>query len=284
MGLKMMITSVGLSCGCWAYATGDSIRYLTPKDTIFLSINEQEEKIFTHQVERKQTLYSLAKFYGISIEELYYYNPGLKDAVFSPGMQVAVPIPNRSIIRYHNIGYTDDQLAPVYYRVRKGDTMFRIAHVYFRMPSDTIMRRNKLASADIKPGQCLHVGWMNISGIPEAYRQYRGDPMERRNSAMRQVYLRANAGKTPFQDQGAAHWEKDSKEDSDFYALHRHALLNSVIEVHNPMSKRTVYVKVIGKIPDRAYRDNVVVVLSPLSAKALDAKDPLFFVRVTYHK
>ena len=34
-----------------------------------------QEKIFEHHISSKQTLYSLSKFYGLSLSEVYYYNP-----------------------------------------------------------------------------------------------------------------------------------------------------------------------------------------------------------------
>ena len=54
--------------------------------------------------------------------------------------------------------------------------------------------------------------------------------------------------------------------------------------VTNPMNQRTVYVKVIGNLSDRAYEDNVKVVLSPMAAKLLGAVDQRFYVKVTYCK
>jgi hypothetical protein len=72
IAIYLMTTVKGL-------ATGDSLYYLLPTDTVILSIEQYGEKIFTHRLEKKQTLYSLAHFYGLSVEELYYYNPGLKE-------------------------------------------------------------------------------------------------------------------------------------------------------------------------------------------------------------
>ncbi|MFM9948035.1 MAG: peptidoglycan-binding protein, partial [Saprospiraceae bacterium] len=57
---------------------------------------------------------------------------------------------------------------------------------------------------------------------------------------------------------------------------------NSIVSVTNPMSKRTVHAKVVGRIPDSAYGDDIIIVLSPLAAKMLNARDPRFFVRVKY--
>jgi LysM repeat protein len=147
-------------------ATGDSLSYLSLKDTIFLTSGNFSEKVFEHKIERKQTLYSLARFYGLSVEELYYFNPGLKEARISPGFPIKVPIPNRAIIRYKDENFDPQQHIPVYYVVRKGETMYRIAKVYFRMPIHDLIERNNLTSTGLKTGQILHVGWMNLEGIP----------------------------------------------------------------------------------------------------------------------
>ncbi|MCB0653001.1 MAG: LysM peptidoglycan-binding domain-containing protein [Saprospiraceae bacterium] len=266
------------------FATGDSLYYLLPKDSIILTIDNDGEKIFNHKIEKKQTLYSLAYFYGLSVEELYYYNPGLKEATVKIHQGIRVPIPNRAITRYLPQDETAIGYIPVYYVVKKGDTMYRISQQFFRLPIDVLMERNHLTNNQLKTGQLLHVGWMNMGGIPEDYRQITGGPMARRNFAMKKVYLRESNGKKEHTEQGVAFWQKNSKEESDFYALHRTAPVNSVIAVENPMTKRTVYVKVIGDIPDAAFGYDVVVVLSPLMAKLLGAKDPRFFVHVNYHK
>ncbi|MDX1941897.1 MAG: LysM peptidoglycan-binding domain-containing protein [Saprospiraceae bacterium] len=264
-------------------ATGDSLRYLTPKDTIFLSVDEFGEKIFEHHIERKQTLFSLGKFYGLSVEELYYYNPGLKENVISIGQAIKVPIPNRAIIRYKQKGFDEKNHIPVIYIVKKGDTMFGVAKRFFRMDIADVMQRNALKSETLSIGQQLLMGWMNLEGVPEDYHDTGISPSARRNNAMRKIYFREQGKAKEKEHQGVAFWQKQSKEDSDFYALHRHAAINSVIEVNNPMSKVTVYVKVIGRIPDTAYDNNVAVVLSPLAAKTLGARDPRFFVKVKYY-
>jgi LysM repeat protein len=282
------VLALSLSAFLWCCpagkATGDSLNYLTPKDTVFLSVGPYNEKVFEHKMEKKQTLYSLAKFYGLSVEELYLYNPGLKEQAVRLGQAILVPIPNRAITRYKIDGFVESEHVPVFYVVRKGDTMYRIAGTYFRMPMVEIMDRNEMDVTDVKPGQRLLIGWMKLSGIPEEYRQFDGGPLARRNHAMRQIYIRECFSKKEHEHQGVAYWKTASKEDSDLYALHREAPLNAVIAVTNPMTNRTVYAKVIGKIPDSAYGNDVIVVLSPLAAKLLGAVDPRFFIRVKYCK
>ncbi len=274
-----------LPCAIQAAAvTGDSTQYLRPQDTIFLSIGQFGEKYFTHYIEDKQTLYSLADFYGLSLQDLYFYNPGLQERVIKIGMPVNIPVPNRAIKRYWTSSMVPGGYAPVYYTVRKGDTMFRIAKRYFHMPVEEMLQRNGLFDHTLSTGQLLHVGWMNINGIPDSLRRHQGGALGERNAALKKAFQMGAMGKILSEHQGAACWPEEQKGQSDLYALHRYAAVNSVISIHNPMSRRTIYARVIGRIPDTAYEDEVITVVSPMAARLLGAIDPRFFVKVKYHR
>jgi len=259
-------------------------QFLDSQDSIFLFFDYFNQKVFQHQAGPGQTPYSIARYYGLKLEELFFHNPDLRDRSLQSGEQVNIPLPNRSIIRYQSPGFDTSRHVRVYYEVRPGDTMYDICRRHFRMPVDTIRERNLLEDIALRPGQVLHVGWMSIDGIPEDFRKDAMDPMTRLNTPMRETFFQTTALGETEEHKGAAFWKKDSKENSDFYALHRLAPINSIIEVENPMTRRMVYVKVIGRIPDQAYEKEVVVVLSPIAAKTLMAKDPRFFVRLTYPK
>ncbi|MBL7774392.1 MAG: hypothetical protein JNK89_00225 [Saprospiraceae bacterium] len=47
------------------------------------------------------------------------------------------------------------------------------------------------------------------------------------------------------------------------------------------MSRKTVYARVIGRIPS-GYESNVEVVLSPAAARQIGARDPQFFVKLRF--
>lgn len=265
--------------------TGDSINYLSLEDTVFLSIAAYQEKVFYHYIAPKQTLFSLAKFYGLSVSELYFYNPDLKGNTISVGQAIKIPIPNKSIIRYKKEGFDTKKHIPICYRIKKGDTMFNIAKRVFQMPIDTVMVRNNLMSFTLSLGQVLQLGWMSIEGIPETNRKFRGHPIWKKNDAMRRKYNQHREVKKEHVQRGVAFWQKqNSKGGTKLYALHRTAPINSIVAVTNPMKKRTVYVKVIGRMPDSVYQDNIKVVVSSTAAKMLGAKDAKFYVQVRYTK
>ncbi|MEM8908200.1 MAG: LysM peptidoglycan-binding domain-containing protein [Bacteroidota bacterium] len=266
------------------WSTADSLGYLTPKDTIFITLGEFQEKLFDHQVMPQQTLYSIAKFYGLTLEELFFYNPQLEDTNLAIGQHLRIPIPNRAILRYKNKTFQPQNYAPICYVVKRHDTLFRIAKVHFRMPLDSIIVRNQLQSEQLSVGQILHIGWMSIEGIPDRFRKFRGHPEYKQNQRLRNKYVKGRQVKKEWDEQGVAFWQKDGAQQTDFYALHRKAPINSIIAITNPMNGLTMYAKVIGRIPDAIYGEEVVTVVSSKTAKALQAKDKRFFVRLRFLK
>ncbi len=267
-----------------ASCTGDSLNYLTPQDTVFLELNQFQEKIFTHVVEEKQTLYSLCKFYGIEMEEILSYNIDLINNALKPGFPVEIPVPNRAIKRYKGADFDETRHVPVFYIVKSGDNLYGVSKRMFKMPIDTMVRRNNLETITIKPGQKLFVGWMSTDGIPASYRKFKGSPEHKHNQLLRRKYVQAKSVKRERMEQGVAFWQKGVKGESDFYALHRTAPKGSIIAVSNPMNQKTVYAKVIAKLPEGVYGDDVVIVVSPKVASQLGALDARFFVKLKFLK
>jgi LysM repeat protein len=265
------------------HATGDSLRYLLPKDTVFLKVDDFGNKIFGHTMAKGQTFFSLARFYGLKLETLYSYNPEAgSDGNFSPGQKVNIPIPDSAIVKSWKSAVPRQNFAPVFYVVKHGDTFYRIATHLFQIPVDTLKNRNGLEKTLLSSGQLIHVGWLSVKGIPDSLQLANTNPMGAKMQQLQMEYEAAKSRKSPKFQNGAAYWQREKKAGNDYYALHRSAPVGSVIQVTNPMKKRTVYAKVIAPIPDRAYGDDIVVVLSPAIARLLGARDPKFFVEVRY--
>jgi LysM repeat protein len=261
-------------------ATGDSTKYLTAKDTIFITLDETTgEKIFEHRIAAKQTLYSLARFYGLNEEELYPYNPKLKSNKVSIGQLVRVPIPNASIKRFKGANFKQWKYAPIMFLVKKGDNLFKISKTLFRMPIDSVVKWNNLPSATIQPGQLLHVGWMNLDGVPDTIRQVKKGTVDVRSKMLSAHFEKQ---KKAVEERGAASWNAKGNSKTDLYCLHRTAKTGSIVAVTSTMNNKTVYAKVIGKIPANAYGSETVVIVAPSVAKLLGAKDEKFFVKIRY--
>jgi LysM repeat protein len=277
---SIVIMLLCLSVKSFAYQ-GDSTRYLTLKDTLFITYNEDTgEKIYEHKIAKGQNLYSLARFYGLNEEELYPYNPTLKSNKVGIGQVVHVPIPNAAIKRFKGDNFKRWKYAPIMFVVKKKDNLYKIAKTLFRMPIDSVMKWNNLPDQTIQPGQLLHVGWMSIDGVADTIRSMRKGAVDIRGKLLQKDF--ANVKGKAKQQKGAAIWQKNGNQNTDLYCLHRTAKVGSTIAVTNNMNNKTVYAKVIGKIPEKAYNDETVLIVAPSVAKLLGAKDEKFFVIIRF--
>ncbi len=255
---------------------------LTWRDSVLLTV-EDGQKYLHHIVKPGQTPFALARFYGLSLEELYYLNPALQqDPTLRVGALLKVPIPNRAIRRYEGALFERQRFAPVFYVVQPGDNLFHVSKRLFDMPVDSMRLRNGLLNDHLQPGQLLQVGWMGLEGIPA---EWRVTPVVETvpEQTHRDRFEEDKKRLTEYSSQGVCFWNRESNEKGDFYALHREAAIGSTIAVTNPMSRIVVHARVIGRIPS-TYEPNIEVILSPAAARHLKALDPRFFVQIRYFK
>lgn len=267
------------------FATGNESNYLIPGDTIFIKIGLFQERIFQHQLEPGQTLFSLGKFYGLSLQELSLLNPGLQPANIHPGQPVNVRIPLSAIIPQENEPEGNRPFVPVFYTVKEEDTLYKISRYYFNIPQRNLVLLNKLQTAILSPGQQLHLGWMSTAGISDDMK----DPedmglLESINAELKFQYDGNCLWKNQIQQKGPALWVKNAHSADELIALHNEAPINSIILVYNPMNNRSLYVKVVEKIPATRYDSNTKVVLSPMAAHLLNLKNKKSYVYVSFCK
>lgn len=254
---------------------------LSSKDTVLLIV-QHNQKIVLHEVKPKQTLFAITKYYGITMEELYAYNPEYQiQTTLQPDALIKIPVPNKAIRRYKGEEFKKELYAPIYYVVSQGENLYGICKRHFNMPVDTILKRNGLKNQSIRPGQLLHMGWFNINGIPPEWQPSEQPEASIDSSALADNYLRQKEKYKEVGTQGVCFWHRDSNEKGNLYALHNSAALGTVMAVTNPMSNRTVYAKVIGRIP-AGHDRNIELILSPEAARRLGARDPRFFVKIKY--
>lgn len=265
--------------------TGDTTgKYLTIRDTIFIApqkIGGIPIYIFEHTFRTKQTAYSLAKFHGCYVEELVPLNPLLNLTVLKEGQVIRVPLYPKVIKRFYPKDYSRWRYVPICIKVKQGDNLTSLAN-WFKMPIDTLLKRNKLSSPMLYSGQVLHVGWYPLVGVPDSLRRSRTEMQATLN--MQLLGKQFEAKKQYDEQKGAAFWLKGGHDNGGYYCLHRQAKAGSVLQVTNPMTGVSVFAKVIGKIPERTYGNDVLIIISPTVAKRLGAKDERFFAKIKYQK
>lgn len=273
----------GLALGLIACAqvaradAGDSLRYLTPQDTVMLEIADDQRKFTVHTFAERQTLYSLSRFYAQDIDQLIELNPALAQEAPAVGQEVRVAVPNVAIRRYRSAGFRQNEYAPVCYRVRPGETAYKIAKTVFRMPVDTLLAVNRLTSFDLSPGQVLQVGWMSVAGSADKVKPRELSPLQR-VSYRNYVRYGKQAERTKPR-RGVATWTKGTGEASGkLFALVSGVPAGTVLKVTNTANQRVAYVEAIGAPAANTHRERFDLQLSGTAARLLGADAGNFYV------
>ena len=90
---------------------------------------------------------------------------------------------------------------------------------------------------------------------------------------------------SPFNEiveEGQAELIIEDESSTKFLALHKTAKVGTVIKVKNRMNNLTVYVRVVGEIPDTADNQNILIKLNKRAYDQLKALDNRFLVELSY--
>jgi hypothetical protein len=263
-------------------ATGDSLYFLLPSDTVILRHDPASDHLlFDHYLAPRQTLYGAAKFYGLSLEEVYRLNPGLRKG-YSPGSRVTVAIP-RNVLR---TSYSPDSVAwfvPVRYHLAPGETLYGLTRRTLQHQDDRRLRQLNpdLDPATLHPGQELTIGYLRLDGIPQDSQRRVEDGYVIRNYALRQQWDVSTMDRTLQQTVGKATWTEGGDQNK-WMVLHRNAPIGSLVEIDDPRSRKVLYARVVGRVPEQAYDSRVIMVVSPLLVKAFGVRDREFYVRTRH--
>lgn len=253
---------------------------LIPQDTVFINVTANNNFSFKHTIKKSETLYSISQHYGLSMGDLYFFNPQIVSNLIAPGQQLNIPLPKKSILRFQSKNVNRDNYYALCYKVRKGDTAYNIARTRFKMPVDTLLERNSVITHKLDIGQVLHVGYLKKSGIPSDHHNFKANPEWTEERLKEMAYQKGTGDRKGFNEAGAAYCKKGLKDRAGHSVLHRTAKLRSYITIKNPMNGKTVRAKVLGRIPKSVHTKDVIVVVSQQTARALGGKDNRFYVWV----
>jgi len=114
-----------------------------PGDRLLVgSVPEKEAAEFYYEVRRGDSLWTIARQYEVSPEEIRHWN-NLPDNMIHPG--------NRLMLRVNEAG---EPMVDTYYQVRSGDSLWSIARQHNILPEE-IIKWNNLKSSTIHPGSRL---------------------------------------------------------------------------------------------------------------------------------
>jgi len=126
----------------------------TVKINVSRQIEERSGKqYYVHTVEKGQTVYSIARAYNVSVDEIYFENPASRDGI-SVNQQLFIPTINKETEVRQEIKDADFEF--FYHVCTKGETFEDVAEIYLQ-DADKIRRANPSSRPPFLEGEYLKI-------------------------------------------------------------------------------------------------------------------------------
>lgn len=168
--------------------------------------------------------------------------------------------------------------------ISSGETLYSLSKMYSQSVK-ALENWNDLSASAIKEGQGVIVGWL----VPEGTKALAvpKKPVKPMTAFQRKYFnmVEDSTGKYKQKVQeGLATWfdETEPSRSGNMYALHKDAPLFSIVKVTNQINGKTIFVKVIQKLPNNTANENVLIRLTSSAAKELNILDEKSQVSTRY--
>lgn len=245
----------------------------------------------SHTVLRNETIFTIAKQYGITAYQIRKLND-LPDNAITIGQVLKVPGGIVADVQVPKEKQAEAKVkdTPVLkeesfiHTVATGENIFSIAKKY-NLTAYQIRTANKLDDNNIKVDQKLIIPKPpQPKSVNDASKE--DQETEPDSTMVKDPKLRRDPsvyGLSQIEEKGTAVWIADQDLDgTKMLVLHRTAPVGRVIKITNPMTNRTTFAKVVGKFTENESTKDVIIVMTKAVADSLGALDKRFFCNLTY--
>lgn len=254
------------------------------------------QKYVLHRVQKAEGLYGIARRYKCTVSEIQEAN-NLTNTILDLGQILKVPIKKDEIIKESTIPSSKIINNPkinttnyITHTVKKGETLYLLSRKYDVSVTE-ISRLNNLKKTSLNLGQKIKIPKKGVvinnqDIIEPSDDESRNVTVEKSTgNADVKVNVKNNKilGSIDYNETGIASWIDDKNIDSKkSIALHKSAPVGTIVKVTNLMNNKSIYVKVIGKLPETGDNENIIIVLSKAAVNMLNGVDQKFRVNLNY--
>lgn len=119
-----------------------------------LSIKAQDNNIITHTVSQGQTLYSISKLYGTTVEDIVNMNPE-SATTLSVGQQLRIPDKNKKNSKRVTTKNSIDGI--LYHTIQSGETLYRLSKIYNITTQEICNANPGLSTNNFRVGETIRI-------------------------------------------------------------------------------------------------------------------------------
>jgi LysM repeat protein len=211
-----------------------------------------------HTVGEKQTLYSIARQYGVSVEDIRRWND-LGEKSIQPGMKMLIKKADAST-DLQEASAAPPKSGEIFHIVSEKETLFGISRLY-RVSVNEIIQWNNLTSSSVKEGQKLLI--KKIGSVEQAEPAAESGKPEVIVANPKPVSKPAPQKIEPVKtdeknESGFALLSEKGGESRKYLAYHRTIPEGTVLRVRNKENKKEIFVRITGKLPESDGQDVLI--------------------------
>ncbi len=272
-----------ISVGAANAQTGDSL-FVSRKGTSW---------VIKYTVKPGENAAMLARRFYISQDVLEYNNEADALKKLAPKAVISIPVVKENyFVTKQPIDIAN--IRELYYNVGPKDDIGIIAS-YAGITKAEMRNWNNLHGNTLTIGQTLFVGWLKMIGRdtsnPGSELAY--PPMRKKIAAdsnkvtvlggLDTVFNRqTNNGMNVLNEKGTAVFFEKPGKNPVYYAFHNATQRGSVIKVYNPGTNKTIYVKVLGPIPNTKLYSNCIIGICNAAKEALGITENKAWCELSY--
>jgi LysM repeat protein len=206
----------------------------------------QQQKKMTHTVAQGETLYSISRTYGVTVDQIKEWN---------------------------GIQSNELKLSQVIY----------VAQPMFQ-PSTQSTTASSTTGGTTSPSASGTTPKTTTTVTPATTSPASTTPVQAATAGSHVQISENVLGTDEVHELGLAELIEGTEGNRKYLALHRTAKTGSILKVRNELSNREVFVRVAGPLPNTAINDKLVIKISKSAFDRLGGVDQKFRVEVTYYK
>lgn len=121
---------------------------------VSISINAQDNNIITHTVNKGQTLYSISKLYGTTVEDIIRMNP---ESITTLSVGQVLRIPCNTTEKEKNVITKKNYDGTIYHTIQSGETLYRLSKLYGVTTQEICDANPGLSTSNFRVGETIRI-------------------------------------------------------------------------------------------------------------------------------